>query len=135
MGKLIAVGAALALTGCATWGPTWSEITGQRFNRPSPAGLNVSPTTISMIDGNGAFPNRPGQPIKVAPGERRVDMRAVPLSAGWAAGTDLVTMQLDAQPCKRYYINAKFENPLGPSWTPFIDFVEDIAGCQVEAAK
>ena len=135
MGKLIAVGLVLAVSGCATWGPTWSEITGQRFNRVSPEGLNTAPTIIVMVDGNSAFPNQPGQPIKVSPGERRVDMRAVPLSPGWTGGTNLVTMPLDAQPCKRYYINAKFENPLGPSWTPFIDFTEDIAGCRVEAPK
>ena len=44
-------------------------------------------------------------------------------------------MMLDVEPCKRYYINAQFENPITPTWTPVIDYVESIAGCQVPGAK
>ncbi len=122
---------ALLLSGCATWGPTWSEVTGARFDRISPAGLNVAPVGIEQIDGSGAFPNGPNQPIKIDPGTRRVVVQAVPLSPGWAGGTDLAVFMLNAEPCKRYYINAKFENPLAMTYTTFVGYVENIAGCQL----
>jgi hypothetical protein len=35
------------------------------------------------------------------------------------------------EPCKRYYINAQFDNPVEPSWTPVVDHVETIAGCRL----
>jgi hypothetical protein len=44
-------------------------------------------------------------------------------------------MMLDAAPCKRYYINADFANPLEPNFTPVIDFVENVGGCTIEAKK
>ena len=59
---------------------------------------------------------------------------AVPLSGGWAGGTDLIEFELDAQPCKRYFIVAKYENPLGPSWTPFVDEIQTIVGCKLPDA-
>ena len=121
---------ATVLTGCQTWGPTWSEVTGRRFHV---ATMNTSPILINLIDGNGAFPSAPGAPIWIEPGRRRMTLTAVPLSAGWTGGTDLVEFDLLAEPCKRYYIVARFENPLGPSFTPFIDEIETIAGCQVVA--
>jgi hypothetical protein len=124
-----------ALPGCATWGPTWSEITGMRYDRISSAGLNVAPVMIEQIDGSGAFPNLPDQPIKIEPGNHRVVVQAAPLSAGWTGGTQLVAFTFDAEPCKRYYVNAKYENPLGTQYTPFIGFVEPIAGCQLPAKQ
>ncbi len=42
---------------------------------------------------------------------------------------------LDVEPCKRYYINAQFENNVSIDWTPVIDYVDTIAGCKVEAKK
>ena len=39
------------------------------------------------------------------------------------------------QPCKRYYINAQFENNVTQNWVPVVDYVEVIAGCAVEAKK
>lgn len=123
--------AAVLLAGCQTWGPTWSEVTGQRFHV---ATMNTSPIIINLIDGNGAFPNAPGAPIWIEPGRHRFTVTAVPLSGGWSGGTDLVEFDLDVEPCKRYYMVARFENPLGPSYTPFIDNMEAIAGCTVTPA-
>lgn len=128
----VAVASIVGLAGCQTWGPTWSELSGQRYTR---VGLNVAPVLIEQVDGQGAFPNQPGQPIKIEPGRRTIVMQAAPLSPGWAGGTNLETMVLDVEPCKRYYINGRFENPLGPQWSPFIDYVETIAGCSVAVAK
>ncbi len=49
---------------------------------------------------------------------------------GRAAPT-LQAMQLDVEPCKRYYINAQFDNASVTQWKPVIDYVEPIAGCTV----
>lgn len=133
MRKLILL-SVLALSSCQTWGPTWSEVTGNRWHIPSQE-LNVAPTAVQSIDGNGAFPNGPGQPIRVTPGSHTIVLAAAPLSAGWTGGTDLETVKLDIAPCKRYYINGKYDSRLGMSWKPFIDYEEPIAGCTVTAAK
>ena len=122
---------ALAMAGCQTWGPTWSEVTGKRFHVTQ---MNRAPTIIEQIDGSSAFPNRPGQPIWTEPGTRNLTLQGVPLRPGWQ-GT-LQEFVLDAEPCKRYYVNAQFAGPLSPSsWKPVIDHVESISGCQVAAMK
>jgi hypothetical protein len=123
--------AAVALAGCQTWGPTWSEVTGRRYDVVT---MNTAPMVINLIDGNGSFPNTPGTPIWITPGKHRISATAVPLSGGWTGGTDLVEFELDAQPCKRYFIVARYENPLGPSWTPFVDEIQTIAGCKLPDA-
>ena len=46
-----------------------------------------------------------------------------------ASGTN-VTMQLDVEPCKRYYINAQFKSGIGAAWEPVIAKIEPIAGCK-----
>ena len=126
-GWLLAV--PFALAGCQTWGPTWSEVTGQRFHVTE---LNRGPVVVEQIDGRSAFPNRRGQAIWMEAGKRNMTLQGVPLRPGWQ-GT-LQEFVLDAQPCKRYYVNAQFENPLSPSaWKPVIDHVESISGCQVTA--
>ncbi len=117
--------APLILTGCQTWGPSWSEVTGTRYHLVT---LNRNATIIENIDGTGAFPNRLGAPIRIEPGKRLITLQGVPLRPGWQ-GT-LKDLALDAAPCKRYFINAQFEGPLSPSdWKPVIDEVETIAGC------
>ncbi len=47
----------------------------------------------------------------------------------------LIFLNLTVEPCKRYYINGKYDNRVGVSWQPFIDYEEVIAGCTVTAAK
>jgi hypothetical protein len=44
-------------------------------------------------------------------------------------------MMLNAEACKRYYINAQFDTTITQQWTPVIDYVESIPGCQVTPAK
>jgi len=126
----------LALAGCQTWGPTWSEVSGARWNIPS-AQFNTVPTTINKIDGTSALQTVPGYPgtVKIEPGDHSIELSAPPLSPGWTGGTALETMQLKVEPCKRYYINGTYANPLGMEWKPFVDYVDTIAGCTVVAAK
>ncbi|MBS0321742.1 MAG: hypothetical protein JSR18_14450 [Proteobacteria bacterium] len=122
----------LLLGSCATWGPTWSELTGNIFSRPTPNDA-VSVVVIENIDGSGAFPNGPGQPIKVTPGSHVVQMSAIPLRPGWSGGSPLITKTINVAPCQRLYINAQFDNPLSINWTPFIAYEEAIPGCTVPA--
>jgi hypothetical protein len=123
---------AMLLASCQTWGPTWSEVTGQIYQFPREAST-VAPTMVQNIDGNGAFPNRPGMPIKIEPGQRQLLLAAAQLSV-WPGGTDLETMKLNAAPCVRYYIYGRYDNKLGVSWTPYIGHEESIAGCMVPGA-
>ena len=124
--KSIAAGlSVLLLGGCATWGPTWSEVTGARYTH---ATMDRRPAIIEKIDGNSAFAS---DPIKLDPGRHEIVMQGP--KANWPGGTQLQTMSLDLEPCKRYYLNAQFENPVQPTWTPVVDYVDTIAGCRLPA--
>ena|SRR5215471_3462643 len=114
-----------AVPGCQTWGPTWSEVTGNRWFYTE---LYRRPGVIERVDEQGAFAQ---QPIKIEPGEHRIVLGSV--APGWTGGPMLQTMQLDAKPCKRYYLNGQFQNNVGPDFKPVIDYVEDIAGCTAVA--
>ena len=119
----------LLLLGCQTWGPTWSELSGQRY----PSGeihKYRRPAIIEHVDDQGAFA---AYPVRMDPGTRRIVLGAP--APGWRGGADLKVFMLDAAPCKRYYINAQFANDVEREWTPVIDYVEDIAGCTIEAKK
>jgi len=125
--QLLGIALPLMLTGCQTWGPTWSEISGARYNVTI---VNRRPAVIERVDDQGSFAS---YPIKIEPGTRRLVLSAP--APGWQGGSDLRVMMLDAAPCKRYYINADFANPLEPNFTPVIDYVENVAGCTIEAKK
>ena len=113
----------LLLGGCQTWGPTWSELSGQRYTKVE---LNRLPTIIERVDNQGAFAS---QPIKIEPGKHELVLQGpTPDRPG---GSVLLPYTLVAEPCMRYYINAQYTNPISNSWTPVIDYVEDIAGCKV----
>ena len=126
---LAAVLLPLAVGGCQTWGPTWSEVTGARY----PSGeihLYRRPALIENIDSQSAFVS---DPIKIDPGQHRLVLSApVP---GWPGGSNLQVFMLDAAPCKRYYINSQFNNNVEPNWKPVVDYVDDIAGCKIVTAK
>jgi hypothetical protein len=131
----MATAAALMLSSCQTWGPSWSEVTGERWSVPS-ADFNTAPAAVNLIDGVGSFQRVPGHAgIKVEPGSHVLVLAAAPLSPGWTGGTDLETFRLDFAPCQRYYINARYDTRLGTSWKPFVDHVESIAGCAATAGK
>jgi hypothetical protein len=123
---LLGLPSALSIGGCQTWGPTWSEISGNRYNVTV---LNRRPAVIEQVDGYSAYPS---YPIKVEPGEHKLVIQGP--APGWR-GPNLAYFALDTQPCKRYFVNAQFKNPIEPGFEPVIDYVEDIAGCKVELAK
>jgi hypothetical protein len=124
--KLIAALLAFLAGGCATYGPTWSEISGERYHFTI---LNRRPAIIERVDGYSSYAQ---YPIKVEPGRHEIVMQGP--APRWPGGTALHTMTLDLEPCKRYYLNAQFDNPITPNWTPVIDYVDTIAGCRVAVA-
>jgi len=124
-GLLLATFLPLGLPACQTWGPTWSEVTGDRYV----GGIQFRrPAIIERIDDQGSFVS---DPIRIAPGERTIQVSAP--TPRWPGGSEILTMKLDIEPCKRYYINAQFENNVSQSWKPVIDYVDPIAGCSVPA--
>jgi hypothetical protein len=119
-----------ALAGCQTWGPTWSEVSGARYYR---AEMNRSPTIIEHVDGKTPIESGSYRVAKIEPGRHLLVLQGIPQRPGWQ-GT-LKPFTLDAEPCKRYYINAQFDGPLEVhDWTPVIDYVEPIAGCSTTVA-
>jgi hypothetical protein len=124
---LVLAAVPVLLAGCQTWGPVWSEVTGIRYFHTDP---NRSITTITLVDGKAAIPNRPQRSTMVDPGRRVLTLQGAPLAAGFASTSQDFT--LDMEPCKRYYVNAQFANRLSPSdWAPVVDYVETIGGCGV----
>ena len=126
MRKVLLLALPLVLAGCQTWGPTWSELTGARYNRAIEYRL---PTVITRVDDQGAFASHP---IKVEPGMHAIRVQGT--LPGWG-GYTYRTMDIQVLPCKRYYLNAQYENLINPNFTAVIDDVEDIAGCKVTVAS
>ena len=125
MKKLLPVLLALVAPGCATWGPTWSELSGDRYHVTV---VNRRPAIIERIDDSGAFAQRP---IRVEPGTHRIELSAP--APGWTGGSRIEVITLNFEPCRRYYLNAQFDDPLKPGFTPVVDYVESIPGCTVQA--
>ena len=131
MRTIIAVLIPLALAGCQTWGPTWSEASGDRYYRTE---LNRGPTIIERVDGGTPLPPGRNVAARFEPGRHVLTVQSVPLRPGWSGSLQYIT--IDAEPCKRYYINAQFDGALVPSqWKPVIDYVETIGGCVLPGAK
>ena len=110
------------LVGCQTIGPTWSELTGVRYH---PAVMDRQAVIVSKVDGE-STPLR--GPIKIAPGRHEIVVES--LRHGSFAGGYQERLTLDIEPCKRYYINAQYEDRIRPRYAPVVDEVELIAGCR-----
>lgn len=122
--RWMAVSVALVVAGCQTWDPTWSELTGARYTTVDP---DRRPAILERV---GDESIGTVIPYKVAPGTYRIKVQAPP----WRRfrGSEKEFM-LDIEPCRRYYINAQFDNRVAPEWTPVVDYVETIAGCRMPA--
>jgi hypothetical protein len=89
--------------------------------------MNREAAVISQIDGR----SETKLVVKTEPGKRSIVVRS-PMRKGFS-GSD-TTLDLDLEPCKRYYINAQFKSGTGPDWEPVIARVESIAGCKPKAS-
>jgi hypothetical protein len=120
-GKLSVAIATIALAGCQTWGPAWSELSGARYTTIDPDRREA----ILIRAGDESIGNVP--PFKFAPGTYDVQVQS-PVHNRFR-GT-IKTIRLTLEPCRRYYINAQFADSVRPEWTPVVDYVEAIAGCR-----
>ncbi len=114
--------AVLLVAGCQTWGPTWSELSGARYTSVAPDRraailISVGSEAIGSV-----------VPYRVAPGTYRVVVQS-PVHNKFQGSEQEMTLAIE--PCRRYYINAQFEDPVRPTWKPVIDYVEMIAGCKI----
>ena len=117
------------LSGCQTWGPTWSEVTGEKYNRTI---MFRQPALIERI-GDGSPQTREPN-IKIEPGNYRIVVQGIAPQPR-PGGGNLEVFQLDAKPCIRYYLNSQYRNLIDPEFTVVIDFEETIAGCKIVPAK
>jgi len=122
MRKLLLLSLPVVLAGCQTWGPTWSEVTGAKWSQTE---MFRAPAIIERVDGSSPLS---GIVIKIEPGRHTLELRGT--NPQWLDGGGRQTMVIDALPCKRYYVNAQYQNTVGPEWKPVIDYVWDIAGCK-----
>jgi hypothetical protein len=130
---LLAAMAVAGLAGCQTWGPTWSEVSGSEYHRVD---SNKFATIIENVDGKYPGPalgSRGYSYYKIEPGRRTIELQALNTTRNWVPGINLRNTVIDIEPCKRYYINADFENRLLADWKPVVDYVEPIAGCRATA--
>jgi hypothetical protein len=84
------------------------------------------PVAISRIDGEST--RNPRRPDPVAPGKRTVEVSFT--SARVVVGDDLKTIEIDVQPCKRYYVVARYHTSASGKWDPVITSTEDIGECK-----
>jgi hypothetical protein len=122
---LLLMSASAASAGLEQWGPTWSEVSGYQWHK---AILDRRPAIIKSVDGlSYTVPI-----VKIDPGARTIVVQSYRRKG--FQGSD-ATMQLNIEPCKRYYLNAQFESSVGPTWKPVVDYVEAIDGCKVNTAR
>lgn len=124
LGAWILAAAALVTGGCQTWGPTWSEVTGAQYTRTS---VDRRPGILIRVGDQSVGGVTP---FKVAPGTYAVEVQS-PVHNHFKGSIKKLTVEVE--PCRRYYINAQFEDPVRPAWMPVIDYVESIPGCRVPA--
>lgn len=109
-----------SLAGCATT-DSFSYLEGRRYYR---AQLNVYDATIISVDGSHYLLQRP---VRIDPGMRKIVVQAPP-AAGFSYGEQR-TIEMNIEPCKRYWFAAVKKNPLAQDFEPKVDYVEDLAGC------
>lgn len=115
---MMTLAAAALLAGCAT--EPFSYLDGRRYFR---AQMNTYNAAVVTVDGKDYLQN----PVRIEPGRRTIVLQAPPV-AGFRFGTTR-TMEIDIEPCKRYYFAAVRKTALDQDWEPRIDYVEPIAGC------
>ena len=114
------------LSGCASMMSSYSEVTGDRYNL---AIMDRRSVEIVRVGGTTGWANN--QPVQVNPGTYPVVVAS--RAHGGFAGGKQETMELRVEPCKRYYVNAQYPNPVSPDYKVVVDHVETIAGCRPPA--
>jgi hypothetical protein len=120
--KTLLVLAAIAATaGCATNQP-FAQLDGYRWSK---VGLNTFDVTIISVDGE-HYVQR-GVPIMITPGQHKIVVQGPP-TAGFRFGEQR-TLDLNVEPCTRYWLEARKENSLQQNFEPAVNYQEPISGC------
>ena len=120
--KTLLVLAAIAATaGWATNQP-FAQLDGYRWSK---VGLNTFDVTIISVDGE-HYVQR-GVPIMITPGQHKIVVQGPP-TAGFRFGEQR-TLDLNVEPCTRYWLEARKENSLQQNFEPAVNYQEPISGC------
>ena len=87
-----------------------------------------APASISKIDGKSTRNSRKSDPVE--PGKHMLDV-SFSSSRGLSADT-IKPLEVDAKPCMRYFINARYVSPTGPTWDPIVSGSEPISECRAK---
>jgi len=126
LGTMLALVAALAgLAGCASPEPL-SYLDGARFNRVE---INTFDTLIVSVDGKSYTTNTR---IPVSAGRHTIVFQTTP-SDGFPYSPQKA-LDVDIQPCTRYWFEAKKANALSQDFEPRVNYSIHIPGCGVASA-
>ncbi len=117
---------AALLAGCASYG--YSQIDGYRWSKVE---LNTFDVTVISVDGEHYLQR--ATPVLVDPGPRKIVVQGPP-TAGFRFGEQR-TLELNVEPCTRYWLEAKKANSLSQDFEPRVNYKESIAGCDAAAKK
>jgi hypothetical protein len=113
--------AACALAGCSA--APLSFIEGDLQTHTD---LTLYPVRVVSVDRQIRF-NRPRQPIALAPGSHSLVLQAV--GGRGARGSAQKTHVLNVQPCTRYYLAARRDNPMLYEWDLVVEREEPVGAC------
>ena len=129
MKRLAACAAVLFVSGCQTWGPTWSELTGVRYNDIT--SLTDGPVVVNLIDG--ASPGTaPREAIKVTPGMHKLVLSGDSSGCGRRRRADQPRSDRSRLQALHALLHQRALRGVDQhDWRPYIDYEEKIPGCQV----
>ena len=113
-------------TGCAGLKQPFSQVDGRRYFLTN---IDTFPVLIIRVDDRDTLDN----PTFIEPGLRKVVVQGPP--DGARRFGEQRTFELNAAPCKRYYLVAVKPNRLVADFTVRIDFEEPIGGCSIAPSK
>ena len=119
----LTLAAAALLAGCAS--EPFSYLESRRYFYTDVTSYNAQ---VISVDGKGYLQ----QPVRIEPGPHTIVLQAPP-AAGLRPESVQRALELNVEPCKRYYFAAVRNNPLQQEWEPKVDYVEPIAGCDPNA--
>ena len=111
----------LGVTGCAVYSDNVSYLHGERYYV---ATMNTFPTRIAYVDGRATLLRQ--NPVPVEPGKHVITLVTAPV-AGFSI-PEYRDLDLEVEPCKRYYIVAERDNRLLQDWRPVIESINPLGG-------
>ncbi len=122
LGLIATLAGVVGLSACATTQP-FAQLDGYRWNK---TGLDTFDVTIISVDGEHYIQR--GSPIMIAPGQHKIVVQGPP-TAGFRYGEQR-TLDLNVEPCMRYWLEARKQNALQQDFTPAVNYSDRISGCK-----